>query len=143
NEDAGALTIRKAKNGRGRTVFLTPEGVRLFQTLAFGRTDRDLLLRHENGRAWGRSEQHRPIKEACERAKIVPHVGFHILRHSYGSLLATAGAPMKVIAESMGHKNTQMTERHYAALAPSHVATTIRKHLPKFGLKKSNVVGMR
>src|SRR5262249_47902429 len=106
NEDAGALTIRKAKNGRGRTVFLTPEGVRLFQTRAFGRTDRDLLRRHENGRAWGRSEQHRPIKEACERAKIVPHVGFHILRHSYGSLLATAGAPMKVIAESMGHKNT-------------------------------------
>jgi integrase len=143
NEDAGALSIRKSKSGRSRTVFLTPEGVRLFQTLAFGRTGRDLLLRRKDGRAWGKSEQDRPMKEACERAKIVPPAGFHILRHSYGSLLAKAGVPMKVIAESLGHATTAMTEKHYAGLAPSHVADTIRKHLPKFGLRKSNVVGLR
>jgi integrase len=83
------------------------------------------------------------MMEACERAKIVPHYTFHELRHTYASLLARAGVPMKVIAQSLGHATTSMTEKHYAFLAPSHVADTIRKHLPKFGLKKSNVVGMR
>jgi integrase len=144
NVDAGALSIRKSKSGKPRTVYLTPEGIQLFQTLALGRTGRDLLLRHhEDGRAWGRSEQHRPMIEACERAKIVPHYTFHELRHTYGSLLAMAGVPMKVIAESMGHATTAMTEKHYAALAPSHVAETIRRHLPKFGTQRSNVVGLR
>jgi integrase len=142
-EDAGTLSIRKSKSGKPRTIYLTPEGVGLFQTLKFGRAGRDLLLRHKDGRAWGKSEQDRPMKEACERAKIVPPVGFHILRHSYGSLLAKAGVPMKVIAESMGHKNSIMTERHYAGIAGGHVADTIRKHLPKFGLGKSNIVGLR
>jgi integrase len=143
NVDAGALSIRKSKSGKPRTVYLTPEGVQLFQTLAVGRTGRDLLMRHKDGRAWGRSEQHRPMMEACERAKIVPHYTFHELRHTYASLLARAGVPMKVISDSLGHSTTAMTEKHYAFLAPSHVADTIRKHLPKFGLKKSNVVGLR
>jgi integrase len=143
NEDVGTLSIRKSKSSKARTIYLTPEGVRLFQTLAIGRTDNDLLLRHENGSAWGKSHQDRPIREACERANIVPHYKFHELRHTYGSLLAMAGVPMKVIADSMGHANTTMPEKHYAALAPSHVGETIRRNLPKFGLRKSNVVAMR
>ena len=143
NEDAGTLAIRKSKFGKARTIYLTSEGVRLFQGLAAGRNGRDLLLRHDDGRAWAKSEQNRPMMEACERAGFVSHFKFNELRHTYGSLLAMAGVPMKVIAESMGHANTAMTEKHYAALSPSHVADTIRKHLPKFGVRKSNVVGIR
>jgi integrase len=143
NEDAGTLTIRKSKSGRARTIFLTPEGVRLFRELAIGCDGHDLLLRRKNGRAWTKSQQGKPIKEACKRAGITPPIRFHELRHTYGSLLAMAGVPMKVIAESLGHASTQVTEKHYAALAPSHVADTIRKHLPKFGAQRSNVVGLR
>jgi integrase len=143
NEDVGTLAIRKSKAKKARTIYLTPEGIRFFQGLAVGRKGRDLLLRHEDGRAWTKSEQNRPIIEASKRAGFVPHFTFNELRHTYGSLLAMAGVPMKVIAESMGHANTMMTEKHYAALAPSHVGDTIRKHLPKFGVPRSNVVTMR
>ena len=68
--------------------------------------------------------------EACERAKIKPAVSFHVLRHTHGSTLAMRGVPMGVIAEQLGHADTRMTEKHYAHLAPSYVADTIRAHFP-------------
>jgi integrase len=41
---------------------------------------------------------------------------------------------MGVIAKQMGHADTRMTEKHYAHLAPSYVADTIRAHFPKLGI---------
>jgi hypothetical protein len=41
---------------------------------------------------------------------------------------------MGVIAEQLGHAYTRMTEKHYAHLAPSYVADTIRAHFPALGL---------
>jgi hypothetical protein len=39
-----------------------------------------------------------------------------------------------VIAKQLGHADTRITERHYAHLAPSYVADTIRASFPKLGL---------
>ena len=83
---------------------------------------------------WGKSHQCRPLSDACERARIVPAVSFHILRHSYATALVQAGVPLPVIAAKLGHADTRMTERHYAHLAPSHVADTIRAAMPRLGL---------
>jgi hypothetical protein len=44
------------------------------------------------------------------------------------------GVPMGVIAEQLGHADTRMTEKHYAHLAPSYVAQTIRAHFPTLGI---------
>jgi integrase len=66
------------------------------------------------------------MREACERAGIVPAVGFHVLRHTHDSILAMRAVPMAVIARQLGHADTRMTERHYAHLAPNSVADTIR-----------------
>jgi hypothetical protein len=41
---------------------------------------------------------------------------------------------MGVIAEQLGHADTRMTEKHYAHLAPSYVADTIRAHFPRLGI---------
>jgi hypothetical protein len=41
---------------------------------------------------------------------------------------------MGVIAEQLGHADTRMTEKHYAHLAPSYVADTIRTHFPMLGI---------
>jgi integrase len=141
--DAGTLAIRKSKSGKSRKVYLTAEGVQTFNRLAAGRTGKELLLRHANGRPWGQSNQQLPMRLACAHAKIVPPISFHQLRHTFASLCVKAGMPLKVVAEALGHANTVMTEKHYAHLAPSHVADTIRKHAPTFGLGKSNVVGLR
>ena len=61
-----------------------------------------------------------------------------------GSTLAMKGVPMGVIAEQLGHADTRMTEKHYAHLAPSYVADTIRAHFPTLGITgKSSVISMR
>jgi hypothetical protein len=49
-------------------------------------------------------------------------------------------APMGVL----GHGDAGMTEKHYAHLAPSYVAQTIRANFPVLGLAdSSNVVRLR
>ena len=44
------------------------------------------------------------------------------------------GVPFGVIAQQLGHADTRMTEKHYAHLAPSYVADTIRLHFPVLGI---------
>jgi len=89
---------------------------------------------------WGKSHQHRPLREACRRAGIDPPASFHILRHTYATHLLQGGAPLPVIAANLGHSDTRMTERHYAHLVPSHVAQVIRATMPKLGLVEPSQV---
>jgi len=49
----------------------------------------------------------RPLREACNPAKIKPAVSFHVLRHTHGSTLAMRGVPMGVIAQQLGHADTR------------------------------------
>jgi integrase len=86
----------------------------------------------EDGSMREESHQIRRLKTVCEVAKIEPAVSFHILRHTYGSLLASKGVPLQVIAELLGHSDTRITSRHYAHLMPSFVADTLRSNLPRF-----------
>ena len=67
-------------------------------------------------------------------AKISPAIGFHVLRHTHASMLAMKGVPMGVIAAQLGHADTRITEKHYAHLAPSYVADTIRGAFPNLGV---------
>ncbi len=92
---------------------------------------------------WRRAQQWLPMRQACERAAINPPVGFHILRHTFASLLTMAGTPLQIVASVLGHSSTQLTERHYAHLAPSYVSDVIRANLPSFGLPKSSVRRIR
>jgi integrase len=100
-------------------------------------------LRRDDGRAWKRAEQVRPMREACARAGIAPAVGFHVLRHTHGSLLAMRGVPMAVIARQLGHADTRMTEKHYAHLAPNYVADTIREGFPRLTSEEQIVVPIK
>ena len=44
------------------------------------------------------------------------------------------GVGLGVIAAQLGHADTRMTEKHYAHLAPSYVADTIRAQFPALGI---------
>lgn len=139
NADAGTVFVGKSKSGKARHVVLTDEGQTFFRQLIAGRSSGDLMLTHGDGAPWGPSHQLRPMKEACVGARIKP-AGFHILRHTYASLLAMAGAPLNVIAQNLGHADTRMCERHYAHLAPSYLAETIRKFAPTLGTHEPSIV---
>jgi hypothetical protein len=54
-----------------------------------------------------------------------------------------AGMPLFVVSKALGHTSTAMAEKHYAHLAPSYVAETIRKTVPTFGIAPGNVKPLR
>jgi hypothetical protein len=64
---------------------LNHEGRTLFERLCAGRVGEDRIFKKGNSTVWGKSHQHRPPKEACERAKILPSLDFHSLRHTWTS----------------------------------------------------------
>lgn len=134
NADAGTVTVRESKAGKVRHVVLADEGRNLFNSLVTGRVSDARMFHRSDGKPWAASHQQRPLAEACARARISPAVSFHILRHSHGSSLAMRGVPMGVIAAQLGHADTRMTEKHYAHLAPSYIADTIRAHFPRLSI---------
>jgi integrase len=140
NADAGVVTIRESKSGKPRHVVLTEEGQKLFAALSVRKLSGDPIFTRADGGMWEKSHQNRPMIEACKRAKIKPAISFHVLRHTHGSTLAMRGVPMGVIAEQLGHADTRMTEKHYAHLAPSYVADTIRAHFPTLGIGPETIV---
>jgi len=144
NPDVGVITVRASKAGKPRHVVLTSEGQRLFAALTAGKFGSDPIFTRADGHVWGKSHQLRPMLAACQRAKIRPAIPFHVLRHTHGSALAMRGVPLGVIAEQLGHADTRMTEKHYAHLAPSYVADTIRAHFPTLGIAgETNIASLK
>jgi integrase len=158
NPDAGTVTVRTSKAKKTRHVALTDEGITFFAQVAAGKSgasrlfERDVVKQQatrdraaETRRlAWGKSDQFRSMRAACEAAKIEPPVSFHELRHTYGSRLAMRGVPMAVIAAQLGHSDSRMTEKHYAHLGPGYVADTVRKSFGNLGIvPESSVHALR
>jgi integrase len=133
NSDVGTVAIRDSKSGKRRHIVLTEEGVTFFRGIVVGRSGSETMFRNRASRAWGKSHQARPMKEACTAAKINPPIGFHGLRHTWASLSVMNGVPLLVVAKNLGHADTRMVEKHYGHLAPSFVADAIRAGAPRFG----------
>ena len=155
---AGTITVGRSKANQSRHVFLTTEGGKFFEHMIVGKVGSSLIFERDgtfkqatlDGAAvtrrvqWGKSDQFRFTREACAAAKIAPVISFHVLRHTYGSRLAMRGVAMGVIAAQMGHKDTRMTEKHYAHLAPSYVANTFRQNFGELGIvEATNVTPIR
>jgi len=137
-------TIMVRGKGEPRHPILTAEAQQFFAQRIAGHHRSDLVLPRRDGAAWGKSAQFRPLREACKAAKIEPAIGFHILRHTHASRLAMKGVPMQIIAHQLGHADIRITAKHYAHLAPSHVADTIRAAFGSLGLvPDSNVTALR
>ncbi len=43
---------------------------------------------------------------------------YHDLRHTFASLLLTAGAPIAYVSEQMGHSSIELTVKRYGHLQP-------------------------
>ena len=144
---AGTVNIPRSKSGKARHVILAGEGREFFARMARGKAadarlfERDTIAKQATRTAaavrarapWGKSDQFRAMADACNAARIAPAVSFHVLRHTYASRLAGSGVPLRMIADQLGHADSRMTERHYAHLAPSHVADTVRAAFGSYG----------
>lgn len=129
---AGTLLIRDSKSGKPRHVYLNEEGAAFFQALTLDRGFSDPLLPRGDGGRWGRDLHFRPFKGALKRVGIEAAFTFHELRHTWASLTIMAGAPLMVVAQNLGHRDTRMVERHYGHLASSYVRDVIRQSAPSF-----------
>jgi integrase len=138
NADAATIHVRESKSGRARHVPLNTEALRFFRSLTAGRAGDELMLVRDDGEPWRHTRQARPMAAAVERARIVPRISFHGLRHSYASHAVMNGAPLPVVAVALGHTTARMTQR-YAHLAPSYVADAIRRAAPVFEADASAV----
>jgi integrase len=143
NPDGGNVRVRKSKGGKPRYVWLTEEGQKFFAALSAGKPSNSHVFVRDNGRAWAKSEQQRPLQTACEAGRVDPPINFHGLRHTYASRLVMAGVPLKVVADQLGHADTRMVEKHYGHLAPSYVADTVRAAFGLLGIvERSNIEPM-
>jgi integrase len=134
NADSGTLRVRASKSGKPRHVVLTQEGRDFIAQRATGKPGGACLFLRGNGRAWGKSEQQRPLGAACIAARIDPAVNFHGLRHTYASRLAMRGVPLAVIATQLGHSDTRMVEKHYGHMSAGYVADTVRAAFGSLGI---------
>ena len=85
------------------------------------RSDQDLVFAHPlTGRVLDASKLRKRFTHALERAEL--HViTFHELRHTFGTQMAAAGAPLRAIQAWMGHADASTTEI-YAHYAPDPTA---------------------
>lgn len=79
--------------------------------------DDDLVFCHpQTGNPYDPSKMRERFKDAVKAAK-VRAVRFHDLRHTFGTQMAAAGAPLRALQEWMGHRDYKTTEL-YADYAP-------------------------
>jgi integrase len=140
NSDADTLAIRTSKTGKSRQVVLTDEGAEFFRRHCAGRRGDEFMFTHAGGAPWKKSEQAKPMLEACIHAHITPPIGIHGLRHTWASLAAMAGMPLMVVARNLGHVDTRMVEKHYGHLADDFVTKAIRESAPKYGIELDTTI---
>ena len=85
------------------------------------------------------------MRQACAAARISPAVGVHALRHVWASHAVMAGMPLLLVAETLGHADTRMVERHCSYLVEDYRDEMFRKHAPSLGgtAEATNVVPMK
>jgi integrase len=80
-------------------------------------TDDDLVFCHPHtGTPYDASKSRVRFKDALRRAEL-REIRFHDLRHTYGTLMAAAGTPLRTLQGWMGHRHYKTTEI-YADFAP-------------------------
>lgn len=128
-----SVFVAESKSGKPRHIPLPAGGAALFKRLTDGRGANEPLLIRESGLAWAKGIYKDAFKATLRRAEL-PDITLHELRHSYASTMVRGGAPLMVVAEALGHSDTRMVDKHYAHLAPSYVADTIRRLAPDVAL---------
>jgi len=123
--DAGVLTVQRSawrgivgttKSGKSRTIPMCKTMVRSLRDhrqLSSG----ELIFSRRSGAILTQDSCRRPLDRAACRADI-PHLGWHVLRHTFASHLAMRGVSMRVIQQLLGHASIEMTMR-YAHLSPA------------------------
>jgi len=79
--------------------------------------DHDLVFAAANGEPINPSNLRRDFLSLIARAG-VPTIRVHDLRHTFATLALSSGAPLKAVAEAIGHADTRLTLSTYTHVLP-------------------------
>jgi len=79
--------------------------------------DHDLVFAAGNGEPINPSNLRRDFLSLIARAG-VPTIRVHDLRHTFATLALSSGAPLKAVAEAIGHADTRLTISTYTHVLP-------------------------
>lgn len=108
--DAGRASLGRSKNGDRRVLVLLPDviaALRPFQSSDLAR----LVFGSVGSKYHNPVSLNTPWRTAIAAAEL-KNFKFHDLRHCCASYLAQAGTPLNVIAEVLGHRRLDMSQRY-------------------------------
>lgn len=124
----GAITIREKKRVKGRrTSRRVPLTARLAEALAewFGQRKEGPFLFSAGTKMLTPQTAHKAYERAVNNSKWKVLRGWHVLRHSFISALASRGVDQRIIDDFVGHQ-TEEQRRRYRHLYPSTQQEAIR-----------------
>ena len=107
------LTIKKSKNKKTRTLYLTDRVYALLMRI------KSTSLPHPERKVLSVTDINRPLHKAGEKVGI-GHVHMHMLRHSFATFMRDEGVPLDRIMEALGHSSMDMVLR-YAKARPQQL----------------------
>lgn len=122
------IVLREPKSASGvRVVSLPDEAIRALQMqqiqVEAWRRRKDwqehgLVFPSSCGTVWDANNVRKHFARVRERAGVPKSFTFHDIRHVHASVLIARGAPVKAVADRLGHADPQVTLRTYAHTLP-------------------------
>ncbi len=139
--ERGIWTIPKHKSRkktkRPKVIALVPEAVALLRelpsvalaesvplfasVLGSGAKPDDVIFTNTRGTAWNRRTLGQQLRRMKEKFGITTKASLHGIRHCAATSAIAAGAPIKMVAEQLGHSTTAVTEKYYWHASDEHV----------------------
>jgi len=82
------------------------------RTVGVKRDDDDCIFTRGDGASWEPGAFSLAFARFVKGAKL-PHVRFHDLRHSFGTLALASGVDLQTVSRALGHESTAITSRIY------------------------------
>jgi integrase len=118
----GVWTIHRHKSrrytGKPKTVALVTQAVALLvavqaMPVLFPPGPGDLIFTNTRGKAWTRYTLGHTLKRLKRKWRLNCPATLHGIRHQAATAAILNGAPLKLVAEQLGHASTAVTERFY------------------------------
>ena len=129
--EASSIRVREArtlghtdvpKSGHGRAVPMAPEVAQALAKLSlrgYGTDPGDLVFLGLRGAHVDIAAFRDRYYDAQSRAGVEPRRTVHELRHTFGTVMAAHGVPLRTLQHWLGHESIATTER-YSAFVPRH-----------------------
>ncbi len=103
--------IESTKTNQVRYAHMTPSLHQALTTWQLVNNGSLVFTSPANGGALSRSASSEALARTCKRVGL-RKIGWHTLRHTFGTDLTAKGIPTRVVQKLMGHSSIKMTERY-------------------------------